>query len=83
MRKRIKRRDLERITNEFQKQTAGLSDQWALDSLGAESFLPLLSLADYAKMGKTRAILISFKLGYMEGKKDILKKIEGHLNNTI
>lgn len=74
------RQDLDRITRNFQKQTEGLTNQWALDCMGAESFLPLLTLADYAKIGKTRAILISFKLGYLAGREDVFKKIRTHLS---
>lgn len=77
--KRPKRHDLDRITRNFQKQTEGLTNQWALDCMGAESFLTLLTLADYAKVGKTRAILISFKLGYLAGKEGALERIKGYL----
>lgn len=77
--KRPKRRDLDRITRNFQKQTEGLTNQWALDTMGIESFLPLLTLADYAKIGKTRAILISFKLGYLAGRDGALERIKEYL----
>lgn len=77
--KKPNRKDLDRITRNFQKQTEGLTNQWALDCMGAESFLPLLTLADYAKVGKTRAILISFKLGYLAGRMDTLERIKEYL----
>jgi len=78
--KKPNRRDLDRITSNFQKQTEGLTNQWALDQMGVESFLPLLMLADYERIGKTRAILISFKLGYLAGRDDVFKKIRTHLS---
>lgn len=77
--KKPNRKDLDRITRNFQKRTDGLTNQWALDCMGAESFLPLLTLADYAKVGKTRAILISFKLGYLAGRMDTLERIKEYL----
>lgn len=79
--KKPNRKDLDRITRNFQKQTEGLTNQWALDRMGAESFLPLLTLADYAKVGKTRAILISFKLGYLAGRMDTLERIKEYLTD--
>lgn len=80
--KKPNRQDLDRITRNFQKQTNGLTNQWALDTMGIESFLPLLTIADYERIGKTRAILISFKLGYLAGKEDALEKIRVYLSKS-
>lgn len=77
--KKPNRKDLDRITRNFQKQTEGLTNQWALDTMGIESFLPLLTIADYERIGKTRAILISFKLGYLAGREGALERIKGYL----
>lgn len=77
--KKPNRKDLDRITRNFRKRTEGLTNQWALDTMGIESFLPLLTLSDYAKVGKTRAILISFKLGYLAGRMDTLERIKEYL----
>lgn len=78
-RKKPNRKDLDRITRNFRKQTEGLTNQWALDTMGIESFLPLLTIADYERIGKTRAILISFKLGYLAGREGALERIKGYL----
>lgn len=80
--KKPNRKDLDRITRNFQKRTDGLTNQWALDIMGVESFLPLLTIADYERIGKTRAILISFKLGYLAGKEDALEKIRAYLSKS-
>lgn len=80
--KKPNRQDLDRITRNFQKQTNGLTNQWALDTMGIESFLPLLTISDYERIGKTRAILISFKLGYLAGKEDTLEKIRAYLSKS-
>ena len=72
--KKPNRKDLDRITRNFQKQTEELTNQWALDTMGVESFLPLLTIADYDRIGKTRAILISFKLGYLAGRERCARK---------
>lgn len=80
--KKPNRKDLDRITRNFQKRTDGLTNQWALDAMGVESFLPLLTIADYERIGKTRAILISFKLGYLAGKEDTLEKIRAYLSKS-
>ena len=39
-----------------------------MDTEKKNDFLLLLKVADYAHMGKSRAILTAFKLGYLQGK---------------
>lgn len=63
--------ELQSILASYKRQTAEITDEMAMDMLDTEKkndFLLLLKVADYAQMGKSRAILAAFKLGYLKGK---------------
>ena len=63
--------DLQETVKEYNRQTAGITDKMALDMLDSDQrndFLALLNITDHAHLGKTRAVLTAFKLGYMQGK---------------
>ncbi len=49
-------------------QMCGLTQEWALDSLGIGKLLPLISIADNEKLGTTKAILYAYRFGYLAGK---------------
>lgn len=63
--------ELQSILADYKCQTAEITDETAMDMMDTEKkndFLLLLKVADYAHMGKSRAILTDFKLGYLKGK---------------
>lgn len=63
--------ELQSILASYKRQTAEITDETAIDMMDTEKkndFLLLLKVADYAHMGKSRAILTAFKLGYLKGK---------------
>lgn len=63
--------ELQSILTSYECQTAEITDETAMDMMDTEKkndFLLLLKIADYAHMGKSRAILTAFKLGYLKGK---------------
>lgn len=63
--------ELQSIIASYKRQTAEITDDMAVDMMDTEKkndFLLLLKIADYAHMGKSRAILTAFKLGYLQGK---------------
>ena len=63
--------ELQSILASYKRQTAEIADKTAMDMMDTEKkndFLLLLKVDDYAQMGKSRAILTAFKLGYLKGK---------------
>ena len=71
-----KKKELERVRAELDRRTEGYhgEDIWDL-----RDFLMLLNIADYDKMGKSKAIIYAYKMGFAEGKKDSLKRIVEYL----
>lgn len=74
--KRRKNKELARIRSELDRRTADYKgeDIWDL-----RDFLMLLNIADYDKMGKSKAIIYAYKIGHIEGKKTALNGIERYL----
>lgn len=66
-------RKLKRIKEEFDSRTAGVEEFWDLGD-----FLKLLDLAEYDFLGKSKAIIYAFKVGYLSGKKELRSRIEQH-----
>ena len=65
--------ELQSILTDYKRQTAEITDETAIDMMDTEKkndFLLLLKVADYAHMGKSRAILTAFKLGYLQRKSE-------------
>ena len=70
-RKQPTKEELQSILARYKRQTAEITDETAIDMMDTEKkndFFLLLKVADYAQMGKSRAILTAFKLGYLKGK---------------
>ncbi|KAI4446041.1 hypothetical protein C823_000558 [Eubacterium plexicaudatum ASF492] len=70
-RKQPTKEELQSILASYKRQTAEITDETAIDMMDTEKkndFFLLLKVADYAQMGKSRAILTDFKLGYLKGK---------------
>ncbi len=61
--------ELREIQAKLDAEMQGLTQKWALDSLGIEKYLPLLTIADNEKMGKTKAILYAYRFGYLADRK--------------
>lgn len=64
---------LARIKEEFDARTADVEEFWDLGD-----FLKLLDLAEYEFLGKTKAIVYAFKVGYIAGKEELKNRIEQH-----
>ena len=65
------KQELQSLTDYYNKLTAAVSDDFAmemLDSPEAWHYLRLLKIADFRKMGKSFAIVTAWKMGYMAGK---------------
>lgn len=63
--------NLQKLVDEYNCRTVEITDEMAMNMMDTEKkndFLLLLKVADYAHMGKSRAILTAFKLGYLKGK---------------
>lgn len=59
------------LVAKYEKRTAPITDEMAMDLMDTNEtnhFLMLLQIADYLPMGKSRAIIDAFKLGYLAGK---------------
>ena len=55
----------------YKKTTAEITDEMAMNMLDTDmrnDYLALLNIADHSHIGKPRAILTAFKLGYLQGK---------------
>ena len=57
--------ELEEINVKLTGEVQGLTQEWALDSLGVERLLPLINIADNEKLGTTKAILYAYRFGYL------------------
>lgn len=65
------KQELESLVKYYKEKTAAMSDDEAMELLDSPErchFLMLLRIADFAKMGKTFAILTAYKMGVMAGK---------------
>lgn len=65
--------EIHELKDYYNELTAAVSDEMAMDILDSSSkyhFLMLLKVADYAKLGKSWAILTAAKIGYLAGKGD-------------
>ena len=65
------KQEIQELKSYYKGLTASISDRKAMDMLDSPErwhYLMLLKIADYAHMGKSRAILTAFKLGYLRGK---------------
>lgn len=76
--KRRKNKELTRIRAELDRRTA---DYHGEDIWDLRDFLMLLNLADHEKMGKSKAVICAYKIGFLDGKQSTLDKIEKYLSN--
>jgi len=79
--KRPSKQELQELTDYYNKLTAELPHDWALENLDSEErchYLMLLKIADYRRMGKSFAILTAFKMGYLYAKGKIELGLPDH-----
>ncbi len=65
------KQEIQELKDYYNKLTATVPDEIAMDILDSPEkfhFLMLLKVADYAKLGKSWAILTAAKIGYIAGK---------------
>lgn len=65
------KQELQELKDHYNKLTTAVPDEMAMDILDSPEkfhFLMLLKVADYAKLGKSWAILTAAKIGYIAGK---------------
>lgn len=62
--------ELSEVHTRLDAQMCGFTHKWALDSLGIDRLLPLLTIADNEKLGATKAILYAYRFGYLAGKEN-------------
>lgn len=73
--------ELSEVHARLDAQMQGLTQEWALDSLGVERLLPLINIADNEKLGVTNAILYSYRIGYLAGKAAVSKNLSAYSKN--
>lgn len=70
--------ELKEINMKLSGEMQGLTQEWALKSLGAERLLPLINIADNEKLGATKAVLYAYRFGYLAGKTIAPKNLNVH-----
>lgn len=70
--------DFSEIHARLDAEMQGLTQEWALKSLGAERLLPLINIADNEKLGATKAVLYAYRFGYLAGKTIAPKNMNAH-----
>lgn len=67
------KQEIQELKDYYKGLTVSISDRKAMDMLDRSErwhYLMLLKISDYAKMGKSFAILTAFKMGYLQGMKE-------------
>ena len=65
------KQEIQELKSYYNRLTVAVPDEMAMDILDSPEkfhFLMLLKVADYAKLGKSWAILTAAKIGYIAGK---------------
>lgn len=78
MNKNGKEQEIQKIKEEFDKRTAGYrgEDIWDL-----REYLMLVNLADNAYMGKTQAIIYAYRMGHLDGQKELKDRVMKHFES--
>lgn len=67
----LTKQELQELKSYYNKLAAAVPDEMAMDILDSPEkfhFLMLMKVADYARLGKSWAILTAAKIGYIAGK---------------
>ena len=67
--KTITKDELTEVMNELDNKTKGLSGR-EISGKFSKEFFSLLTVADFATLGKTKALIYALKLGYLAGKNE-------------
>lgn len=79
-------KDFKKLIEKYNRQTAEITDEKALSLLNkgkSNDFILLLEIASRARMGKAKAILTAFKLGYLQGKIPLNSDEEKEKQDTL
>ena len=74
---------MNKLLQKYEERTAELSREKAMEMLAegdTDDFLMLVQIADNCEFGKSKAILIAFRLGYLRGKEELADKISRHFD---
>ena len=77
--------ELKSLVKYYSHMTAAMPDDEAMEMLDSPEkwhYLTLLKIADYAPMGKTKAIVYAFKMGYLYAKGKIELGLPEHYADT-
>ena len=77
--------ELKSLAKYYTHRTAAMPDDEAMEMLDSPEkchYLTLLKIADYAPMGKTKAIIYAFKIGYLYAKGKIELGLPEHYADT-
>ena len=77
--------ELKSLAKYYNRMTAAMSDDEAMEMLDSPEkwhYLTLLKISDYAPMGKTKAIIYAFKMGYLYAKGKIELGLPEHYSDT-
>lgn len=82
--KKITRDELTEVMNELDNKTKELSSREISEKFSKE-FFSLLTVADFATLGKTKALIYALKLGYLAGKNERQSANPTHIpkNHTL
>lgn len=64
---------INKFENDFDEKTKNIKENCDLGD-----FLGLLQIAEYGYLGKTKAIMLAYKLGYIHGEDDLRTKVLNH-----
>lgn len=62
-----------KFEKDFEEKTKNIKENCDLDD-----FLGLLQIAEYGYLGKTKAIMLAYKIGYIHGEDDLRTKVLNH-----
>lgn len=78
MGKSEKELEIQKIKEEFDKRTA---DYHGEDIWDLREYLMLVNLADNAYMGKTQAIIYAYRMGHLDGQKELKDRVMKHFES--
>lgn len=71
---KVKVSDMISTINNIEEKTRPISDSVVTDYF-AEDLFPLIAIAEKVEMGKTKALIYAFKLGFRAGKMELKEEL--------
>lgn len=71
---KVKVSDMRSVMSKIEEKTRPISDSVVTDYF-SEDLFPLIAIADKVEMGKTKALIYAFKLGFRAGKMDLKEEL--------